>query len=263
MGYQVSVTPLQMATAASAVANGGLLMEPHVVRAFVRDGRREVVQPKVLRRAISAETAATMTSIMEAVVSSRGTANSASLEGYQVAGKTGTSHKAVAHGYSATDYNASFVGFVPSRRPAFTILVVIDTPRANGHYGGVVAAPIFKRIAEAALRQAGVPPTVNPAPPVMVAETFPELPARPPAEFSVLPALAPIGGPTLMPDVRGLSARDGLRVLSGAGLSVRTRGDGFVVRQSPEPGAPVDVGDLGVIELRRSAPEASTLRGFR
>lgn len=264
MGYQVSVTPLQMVTAASAVANGGLLMEPHLVRAVVRDGRPELVQPKVLRRAISPETAATLTAIMEGVVSDRGTARAASLDRYQVAGKTGTAHKVVDQRYSSTDYNASFVGFVPSRRPAFTILVVIDTPRANGYYGGVVAAPIFRRIAEAALQQAGIPPTVDPTPPVLVSSTEPPLlPAPPARQRSLVAALTPVGGLTLMPDLSGLSARDAIRSLGSVGLTARVRGSGFVSRQSPEPGQPVDEGGWGVIELERLPPATGGLRGQR
>ena len=119
MGYQVGVTPLQMAAAVSVVANGGELVEPHVVRAFIRNGRREAVPRKVVRRAITPETAATMTEIMEAVVE-RGTAKGfAQIDGYTVAGKTGTASKLVNGHYSKSDYNASFVGFVPrASRPS-------------------------------------------------------------------------------------------------------------------------------------------------
>ena len=90
------------------------------------------------------------------------------MPGYTIAGKTGTASKLVNGRYSQTDYHASFVGFVPSRQPAFTILVVVDAPHAGSHYGGSVAAPIFQRIADAALRHAGVAPTINPLPPVLV-----------------------------------------------------------------------------------------------
>ena len=169
MGYQVAVTPVQMAAAVSAVANGGELVEPHVVRAFIRNGRREEVPRKVIRRAINPETAATVTQIMEAVVE-RGTAKSfAQIEGYTVAGKTGTASKLVNRQYSKSDYNASFVGFVPSRTPAVVIVVVIDSPHAKGYYGAVVSAPVFKRIADATLRHLGIGPNVNPPPPVIVA----------------------------------------------------------------------------------------------
>ena len=87
----------------------------------------------------------------------------AQIEGYTVAGKTGTASKLVNGRYSKSDYNASFVGFVPSRKPALTIVVVIDSPHAHGYYGATVSAPIFKRIAEAALQHLGVGPNDEPA----------------------------------------------------------------------------------------------------
>src|SRR5262249_21072799 len=129
MGYQVGVTPLQMAAAVSSVANGGTLYEPHIVRAVIRDGQRMPMAPKALRRTISERTAGELTTIMEQVVE-RGTAKAAQMDGFTIAGKTGTSHKLVDGHYSQSDYNASFVGFVPSRKPALTILVVIDAPHA-------------------------------------------------------------------------------------------------------------------------------------
>src|SRR6185369_15207021 len=126
MGYQVGVTPLQMVTAVSSVANGGQLVEPRVIRAVYRDNRRYAVVPKIVRRTISADTAATLTTIMEGVVADEhGTARAAKIDGYTIAGKTGTAAKLVkglvkAH-YSTSDYNASFVGFLPSRNPVVTI----------------------------------------------------------------------------------------------------------------------------------------------
>jgi cell division protein FtsI/penicillin-binding protein 2 len=250
MGYTVSVTPIQMAAAVSAVANGGLLFEPHIVRAIIKDGVRTVDAPRVLRRAITPATATTLTAIMEAVVE-RGTAKAAALERYRVAGKTGTAAKIVNGLYSKTDYNSSFVGFVPSRRPAFTILVVIDTPRV-GEYGGTVAAPVFRRIAEAVLQQAGVPPSIDPAPAIVVAaDATPPAPARLAAP---LPTLQQVGGRALMPDVRGLGARDALRVLAAAGLRVRITGVGTVVAQAPEAGVPIDDHTEGALELRRQVP---------
>src|SRR6185503_6881941 len=120
MGYQVGVTPLQMAAAVSSVANGGEFVEPRVVRAVYRENRRYAVQPKVVRRAVSADTAAVLTSVMEGVVE-RGTAKKAQIAGYTIAGKTGTATKLVNGHYSKTDYNGSFVGFIPSRDPAVTI----------------------------------------------------------------------------------------------------------------------------------------------
>ena len=163
IGYQVGVTPLQMATAVSAVANGG---ECCSRASFGRDPRRvrAEVEKKVLRRAISRRTAAQLLPMLEAVVE-KGTAKVAQMDGFTVAGKTGTAKKLVNGSYNGhSDYNASFVGFVPSRSPRYTIVVVVDSPHRVSPYGGVVAAPIFKRISEAVLRYEGVPRTINPVP---------------------------------------------------------------------------------------------------
>jgi cell division protein FtsI (penicillin-binding protein 3) len=264
MGYHVGVTAVQMAAAVSAVANGGLLMEPHVVRATVRDGVRQATQPKVLRRAIAHETSAALTTIMEGVVQ-RGTAKQAALTRFQVAGKTGTAAKLVDGKYSKSDYNASFVGFVPSRRPVFTIVIVIDSPHAGRFYGGDVAAPIFKRIADAALQQVGVPASLNPAPPVVVASTVEPPPdaTRAVRAMDVIPTLATLGGQALMPDVRGLSGRDALRVLGAAGLAIKLHGDGVVSAQAPLPGEPIERGGTSVLQLRRTVAPPATSGGER
>jgi cell division protein FtsI (penicillin-binding protein 3) len=248
MGYQVSVTPLQMAAAFSAVANGGMLLEPRVVRAVVRDGQRTTIAPKAIQRAIAPQTAATVTTFMEGVVE-YGTGHAAGLDRYQVAGKTGTSHKAVPGGYSKTDYNSSFVGFVPSRRPAFTIVVLIDSPRSGKYFGGDVAAPIFRRIAEAALAHAGVPPTIRPIPPIVISADAG--PAPRPARATASPVVVPVGGRALMPDVRGLSARDAMRALGAVGITPRLDGDGVVVSQTPAAGEPIETG-RSVLQLRRA-----------
>jgi membrane peptidoglycan carboxypeptidase len=226
------------------------------VRAVERNGEREVRQPEVLRRVIRPETAATLTAIMEAVTE-RGTARTAKLDRYQVAGKTGTAKQVVDGRYSDTDYNASFVGFVPSRRPAFTILIVIDRPRSGSHYGGAVAAPVFKRIAEAALRQWGVPPTIDPLPPVILADDR-EPTVRRPAAPAISPASVPLGGQALMPDVRGLSLRTAVRTLADAGLETSVSGSGLVVDQTPAPGEPIAPATWGAIRLDRRGQERTT-----
>jgi cell division protein FtsI (penicillin-binding protein 3) len=251
MGYQVAVTPLQMATAVSSVANGGELVEPRIVRAFIRNGRRDEVPHKVLRRTISPETAAELTEIMEGVVE-RGTAKSAQIPGYTIAGKTGTASKIEYGHYSKSDYNASFVGFVPSRKPALTIIVVIDSPHGHGYYGGTVAAPVFKHIAEAALRHIGVGPTLNAALPVLVArhDTREDDPRAGVAPVVASRPMEP-AAPGLMPDLRGLSAREALRTLTRYGMSARMDGAGFVADQTPEPGVALAPGDECVLKLQR------------
>jgi membrane peptidoglycan carboxypeptidase len=253
IGYQVGVTPLQMAAAVSSIANGGNLFEPRAVRAVIRDSKRTVVPHKSVRRTVSATTATELTRMMEGVVQ-RGTAKPAAVPGYLVAGKTGTAQKIVEGHYSHSEFNASFVGFVPSTRPVFTIVVVIDSPHGkNGYFGGQVAAPVFQKIADAALRHAGVPATLNPPPPVLVAERH-QTPAQPTAgPVSPLPIAPPHGpapGPAV-PDLRGLSARDALRALAELGLTVRLNGAGVVIDQEPEPGARIDRSSSATLWLRR------------
>jgi cell division protein FtsI (penicillin-binding protein 3) len=255
IGYQVGVTPLQMASAVSAVANGGMLIEPRVVRAFIRDGQREQVTPKVLRRAITTETAATLTGIMEAVVE-RGTATTAQISGYTVAGKTGTASKLIDGTYSKSEYNASFVGFVPSRKPALTIIVVIDSPHGRGYYGGTVAGPVFQRIAEASLRHLGIGPTLNAPPPVLVArhdQLLDDVAPRP-SRPAVLAAASDSSQAGFMPDLRGMSAREALRTMTRIGMVARMKGDGFVIDQAPLPGTPLVRGRVGLLTLGRRPP---------
>jgi cell division protein FtsI/penicillin-binding protein 2 len=258
MGYQISVTPLQMANAVSAVANGGTLYEPHLVRATVREGVRTDVAPKALHEAINAETAATLTTIMEDVVR-RGTGTKAQLMGYQVAGKTGTAYKALpTGGYSNTDYNASFVGFVPSRRPALAIVVVVDTPRGGVYFGGDVAAPIFKRIAEASLQYLGVARTLNPAPSIVVAadDAAPEI--IPTRIGLTVPQPSDLSH---MPDVRGLTMREAVRILGQVGLQAQLSGTGAVISQTPLPGAPILSGERASLELKLTRPAAPAPAG--
>jgi cell division protein FtsI (penicillin-binding protein 3) len=245
-----------MAAAASSIANGGTLVEPRVVRAIIKDGRRSVVQPRALRRTVSERTAAELTAIMEEVVE-RGTAKSAQIPGFTIAGKTGTAAKLVNGRYSKSDYNASFVGFVPSRNPVLTIIVVIDSPRTH-IFGGVIAAPVFKRIAEASLRQIGVPPSINAAPPVLVArhDTGPERMVPRPVAATAASAAGIIEQtlPGTMPDLRGLGAREALKVLTRLGVTARMKGNGVVFDHTPSPGAPVVRGDVSVLKLGRWQP---------
>jgi|TARA_B100000315_G_scaffold191589_3_gene181854 cell division protein FtsI (penicillin-binding protein 3) len=252
IGYQVAVTPLQMAAAASVIANGGELIEPRIVRAVRQDGQRIAVTPRVLGRAVTSETAATITTIMEDVAK-RGTARRGAIPGYSVAGKTGTSAKVVDGAYSQSEYNASFVGFVPSRDPVFTVLVVINAPHGEEYTGGAVAAPVFKRVAESALRHRGVPPSVQPASPIIARRRGDPLPpVVAPAVRPVLTSLTSVGqGPPTMPDLRGLSARQALRALAHLSMVARLHGDGVVVAQQPGAGDAIESGMTSVLQLSR------------
>jgi cell division protein FtsI (penicillin-binding protein 3) len=260
MGYQVGVTPLQMVAAISSVANGGDLIQPRVVRALVRDGKRVEVKRTVLGRTISKDTAVTLTGIMEQIVE-RGTATSAQVAGYTIAGKTGTASKLVNGRYSNTDYYASFVGFLPSRNPVAAIIVVIDSPHARGYYGGPIAGPVFQRIAEATLRHLGVPPTLNAPPPVLVArrtERTDLQPARNQRDASIVHVGAS-GDVRDLPDFRGLSAREALRVLTKIGLTARLTGNGAVTSQVPAPGTPIEPGMAFELRLERTPLAVASL----
>ena len=157
MGQEVGVTPVQMITAVSAIANGGLLYRPHLVLTL-RKGSEELAPPEPdPRRVVRATTAATMRAMLEGVVL-QGTGKLAQLDGYTAAGKTGTAQKIdpATGRYSATQLIASFVGFAPINNPAITVLVQLDSP-VGAHEGGSVAAPVFKRIAEQVLAYRNVP----------------------------------------------------------------------------------------------------------
>ena len=252
MGYQVGVTPLQMVAAVSSVANGGQLMQPRVVRALIRDGKRFEVKPTVLGRTIGKDTSVILTGIMEQVVE-RGTATFARIDGYTIAGKTGTSHKLVDGRYSSTDFFASFVGFIPSRNPVATIIVVLDSPHALGHFGGPIAGPVFQRIAQATLRHYGIAPTLNAPPPVLVARRSAPSDLQP-AGNAREAAIIPVGSPGAqhdLPDFRGLSAREVVRILTRMGLTARLHGNGVVSAQVPAAGTPIDPGTACELWLER------------
>ena len=259
MGYQVGVTPLQMAAAASVIANGGTLYEPHVVRATVKGGVRTPVPAKAVRRAILPETAATLTTIMESVVT-EGTAKGARLVNYTVAGKTGTADKLVNGRYSPSQQNVSFIGFVPSRNPLMTVIVMIDSPRIGGDTGGAIAAPIFKHIADASLRMMGVTPTINPQPPVLVARRSdsPVTTAAAPIAPAVVTMPSGMSDGGGLPDLRGLSAREALRELARLGLTARMEGAGVVVDQNPAPGSLIEPGAGCTLVLSRRPPPRPT-----
>ncbi|HXC62164.1 MAG TPA: penicillin-binding protein 2, partial [Nitrospiria bacterium] len=158
IGQEVAVTPIQLITAASAVANGGQLMRPYLVSKITEhDGPViQTIVPELRRRVISQETARQLTQILEGVTRKGGTGEKAALETYSVAGKTGTAQKADSKtkAYSSDRFVSSFVGFVPAEDPEIAILVVVDEPKGVS-WGGSVAAPVFKNVAEQTLLYLG------------------------------------------------------------------------------------------------------------
>jgi cell division protein FtsI (penicillin-binding protein 3) len=154
-GQAIDATPLQVATAIGAVANGGLMMRPYVVQAMSNGSEDVQTAAKPVRRVVTAQTAHTVTRMLETVVEQHTAL--ARVPGYRVAGKSGTSQVYVPGGYHPTDTIASFVGYLPADRPAMLILVVIDRPDVSP-WGGQVAAPVFARIAAQLGVLFGVPP---------------------------------------------------------------------------------------------------------
>ncbi len=239
-GQGLSVTPLQIATAISAIANGGLLMEPYLVEKVV-DAEGNVLDrhlPTVRRRVISEATANRVRQMMVSVTEKGGTAPMAAIEGYQVAGKTGTAQKVdpVTGGYSPDKMVSSFVGIVPADNPALVISVTIDEPQGMA-YGGVVAAPVFATFARQALAHLDILPAGH-------VETI----ASVAADIAPLPDLAPLlqevktNDGLLMPNFNGMSYREVLRIMKDKNLNLKLSGSGRVVDQYPAAGRTIKYG---------------------
>ncbi|HEX9940020.1 MAG TPA: penicillin-binding protein [Longimicrobium sp.] len=259
MGYEMSVTPLQMTLAYGALANGGVLMEPRLVREL-RDAQGRVTdrrEPRRVRRVISEEIALALREVLVEVVAD-GTATKAQLATFELGGKTGTSRRTGAGGrYEAGQYNSSFVGFFPARAPQLVIYVKLDRPQGD-YYGGLTAAPVTRATLQAIL--AARSPTLDrrallgartrgPAPAQAVTAVADEpavggsegtyvfldnrLPAPPRAERTPVP----------VPELAGLSLRDAARRLHALGFQVRVRGGGAVTATQPAAGAVLPRGD--------------------
>jgi cell division protein FtsI (penicillin-binding protein 3) len=249
-GQEIGVTALQMASAVSAVANGGYLMKPLVVKQ-VEDREGAVVRelkPLAVRRVLEPATVDTLTDILKGVVVS-GTGKRAAVPGYVVAGKTGTAQKVDATGrYSMIDHVASFVGFLPASRPALVVLVSLDTPRGPRNQGGDVAAPLFARIAEHAVRRLAVPPDEPGR--TLRAGPYRPTPLQPAAYDPADPASTSAPDEAgVMPDLRGRSAREAAIAAARRGLIVELKGSGMVLAQSPEAGSPVEPGTVCRLDL--------------
>lgn len=232
-GQGIATTPLQLAMAYAAIANGGFLMRPYIVRRVVgADGRALLSnQPHVVRRVVSEKVARLLTSMLKGVVSEGGTGVTAGVDGFEVAGKTGTAQKPdlVHGGYAAKKRVASFIGFVPAHDPRLVLLVLVDEPQVNV-YGGVVAAPVFRHIASGALRHLGVvPETPEPLLPAAIGEVV-RLERRNDDKLKMASSRE-------VPDFIGLSMRAAIEKARAMKLEVELSGNGYVVRQSPSPGS--------------------------
>jgi cell division protein FtsI/penicillin-binding protein 2 len=244
IGQEIAVTPLQILRAACVVANGGRKIDPRIVDRVVDATGRTIYRPEPSPpvRVISEKTSAVLNEILKQVVE-RGTGRNAALDEHVVAGKTGTAQIAGRGGYSADRYVASFVGYVPADRPRLAILVVVDEPKGI-HYGGTVAAPAFREIAEGALRYLHVPPSVPGRVINLDGIQLAFLPGTPVAQPLVRRVR---GAAAIAPDLRGLDARKAIAIAAASGFEVRATGGGVVVSQSVAPGLPSPDRQIGIV----------------
>jgi cell division protein FtsI (penicillin-binding protein 3) len=289
-GQEVGVTPLQLVTAFSAIANGGMLYTPRIVRDIFLDEAHDPLPPVSGRRVVSERTAEMARGILAQVVE-RGTGTAAQLNGYSAAGKTGTAQKVDASGrYSKSHYVASFVGFAPVTHSAITILVAIDAP-TGAIYGAEVAAPVFRSIAEQTLGYLNVPqdnpsrwPQVIASVPVRIAGQKRRVragflprdtellgaaasPVRPVSFSKTVTSEAPPdpspeaapsgtlvmddGPPVAVPDFSGLAARRVAEQCQKLGLDLNVTGSGLVVEQDPAADSRVPAGTPIWVRLAR------------
>jgi cell division protein FtsI (penicillin-binding protein 3) len=283
-GQGLTVTPVQLAAGFAAIASYGVYHPPRLALHYIgTDGKPEPVErpsdAPAERRVMSESAARTLLNIMQGVTED-GTAKAAAIPGYAVAGKTGTAQKVTNGRYDPSKYLASFVGIVPADNPRLVIAVMIDEPQGI-HYGGVVAAPAFKAIAEAGLRYLGVAPSapaVAKAKPVQKKESKPvpgEAEAEPDkpgldqpaavvlseqgedgdgtlAEDEESPSAGSIAaeGLVLLPDFTGMSMGEAVRAARKAGVELVPSGSGLAATQSPKPGQ-VSAGSVCRVSFRR------------
>lgn len=235
-GQSVSVSPVQLLTAACAAVNGGNLMKPYIVKEMIDSEGQSVVTyaPEVRGNPISEETSAKMRQILETAVSEGGGHN-AYISGYRVGGKTGTAQKYVNGKVSNDVHVCSFLGFAPMDDPQIAILFIVDEPGVRPDYGSTVAAPYAKEILEESLKYLGVQP---------VYEEGEEEAAN---------------ATSVVPDVTGLSLSEASQKLSEAGLTSMTDGIGSkIVEQLPAAGAEVPSGSLVVLYTEAEGEEPAT-----
>jgi cell division protein FtsI (penicillin-binding protein 3) len=255
-GQGISVSNLQLAMGMSAIANGGELYEPILVKK-VTTATGELVReasPTVRRRAIPESVARAVRELLVAVTEGPGTGVEAAIDGYRVAGKTATAQKTdpATGRYSMDKFISSFIGFVPAEKPVVAIAVMIDEPMVD-HAGGNVAAPIFRRVAQMALKYRGMTPKGTDRADVAVLAKSPdpanatyallrEAAGKKPAVQEVVGSGPVPAGKVRVPDMTGWPARAALKAALELGVEPKISGTGLLVTQTPSPGQVVDKG---------------------
>ena len=248
-GQGVSVSAIQLISGLSAIANNGYLMKPYLVKQIVSPEGKIIKEskPQIIRKVISEKTAKQVASFMKTTVIQGGTATKAFIDGYEVAGKTGTAQKPdlTSGGYSKGKYVSLFMGFTPSDDPSIAILVLVDEPRGI-YYGGEVAAPVFKKIAEETMHYMGILPARivaqdNPTPPKALSKPKGSDGLRKDADIKEEGTVK--SEKFVMPDFTGMSIRQILRMIHDSKIDIRIIGSGRAVEQSLRPGSIVNDGE--------------------
>lgn len=243
IGQGIAVTPLQELRAICAIANGGELVKPYVVKKIIdadgnviREGQKEVV-----RNVITENVASQMRGMMEKVVSEGG-GTRAAIKGYRIAGKTGTAEKLDPNGgYTPGKYIASFVGFVPADKPKYAMLVMVDTPKGGLFYGSQVSAPIFRDVLQQILVLKGIQPSNNEGLPSLdeMHQLSKKLAAKQkPKELPKLEVLP--NGKIRLPAFKGIDIRKATEILEAGKLRLRPYGEGEAYQQRPLPETEVE-----------------------
>lgn len=253
MGQEVSLNALQLARITAVIANGGRLVQPHLVTKIVEPGGAvhavAVAEPV---RVVSESTARSISRILIGVVE-HGTGAKAAIPGFAVAGKTGTAQKAVFGGYLAGHHVPNFAGFAPADAPRCVAVVVLEEPQGK-YYAADVAAPLFSRVMSQALGILRVAPREQQVPVSVLAEAAP-----PPAPRGIVPVSRHVSGDSpadsdeRTPSALGMSARQALTVFARLGVLARLQGTGFVVAQDPPAGSPIRPGSVHTLFLADSA----------
>ena len=253
IGYEVSVTTLQMAMAYSAIGNGGILMKPQLIQKLKtpKGHEQRIDKMDALRRVASEKTMHTMSGILEKAVS-QGTGTRAFLPNLKIAGKTGTAKK-LKNGKYVSEYVASFASFYPSNNPEYTLIITVDHPRTGGYTGGMVAAPIAKEIYRRIYNLKGrdAEPYLQASAPKDRDESANEAPRTLQGQLlsASLPVMKANSAQMTMPDLKGMSLKMSLSGLYAMGLKPIPHGSGRVIRQIPTPGKTLKAGQSVEIYL--------------
>ncbi|NLL51848.1 MAG: PASTA domain-containing protein [Peptococcaceae bacterium] len=244
------VTPIQLLTAISAVANGGNLMQPYIVEEITDQDKQTITTnaPKVVRKVLSPTTSKTMTDILVEVVEN-GTGASSKIPGVKVAGKTGTAQKIDPQTgrYSSTDFIASFIGYAPADNPKIAVLVIVDTPTEGIPQGGTQAGPSVKAIIEGALQYYGIP--VSAQTPSDISNLEDLNPVNQAQEETFNPEGTPGKGEVVVPNVLGLTIRQAGQILGENELRYEFSGSGLAVNQFPQAGKVINKGETVKVEF--------------